>query len=48
MLPYFQLFSAKPSEWMESRKREDHLRKGSEVSPYESLLAGSISGAVAR
>ncbi|KAK6464761.1 mitochondrial carrier domain-containing protein [Scheffersomyces coipomensis] len=33
---------------MESSKREDHLKKGSNVSPYESLLAGSISGAVAR
>lgn len=28
--------------------REDHLKKGSSVTPYESLLAGSISGAIAR
>ncbi|KAM3123864.1 hypothetical protein CJJ07_001268 [Candidozyma auris] len=28
--------------------REDHLSKGSDVSPAESLVAGSISGAVAR
>ncbi|KAK6454492.1 mitochondrial thiamine pyrophosphate transporter [Scheffersomyces xylosifermentans] len=33
---------------MESGKREDHLRKGSDVSPYESLLAGSISGGMSR
>ncbi|KAG7661461.1 TPC1 [[Candida] subhashii] len=30
------------------RERVDHLRKGSEVSPYDALLAGSISGAIAR
>lgn len=27
---------------------EDHLLKGSSVSPLQSLIAGSISGAVAR
>ncbi|OBA22887.1 mitochondrial thiamine pyrophosphate carrier 1 [Metschnikowia bicuspidata var. bicuspidata NRRL YB-4993] len=29
-------------------ERADHLRKGSSVSPLESLIAGSLSGAVAR
>lgn len=28
--------------------REDHLRKGAEVSPWESVVAGSMSGAVSR
>ncbi|CAI5757679.1 unnamed protein product [Candida verbasci] len=28
--------------------REDHLRKGSDVSAYEALIAGAISGAVSR
>lgn len=28
--------------------REDHLRKGSDVTPYEALVAGSVSGAVSR
>lgn len=27
---------------------EDHLGKGSSVSPLQSLIAGSVSGAVAR
>ncbi|EGW33136.1 mitochondrial thiamine pyrophosphate transporter [Spathaspora passalidarum NRRL Y-27907] len=31
-----------------SKRREDHLHKGSTVSPYEALVSGSISGAVAR
>ncbi|RLV95796.1 Mitochondrial thiamine pyrophosphate carrier 1 [Spathaspora sp. JA1] len=33
---------------MSKKIREDHLHKGSNVSPYEALVAGSISGAVAR
>lgn len=31
-----------------STERADHLKKGSNVTPVESLIAGSISGAVAR
>ncbi|ODV81988.1 mitochondrial carrier [Suhomyces tanzawaensis NRRL Y-17324] len=27
---------------------KDHLRKGADVSPYEALMAGSLSGAIAR
>lgn len=33
---------------MGTSKREDHLRKGSDVTPYEALAAGSMSGAVSR
>ncbi|WLF78169.1 mitochondrial thiamine pyrophosphate transporter [Lodderomyces elongisporus] len=33
---------------MSSKHREDHLKRGSDVSPYESLFAGSVSGGVAR
>ncbi|WEJ92860.1 mitochondrial thiamine pyrophosphate transporter [Yamadazyma tenuis] len=29
-------------------ERKDHLQQGADVSPYKSLVAGSISGAVAR
>lgn len=28
--------------------RENHLKKGSDVTPYEALIAGSLSGAIAR
>jgi hypothetical protein len=28
--------------------REDHLKKGSKVTPYEAMVAGSISGGIAR
>lgn len=31
-----------------SSGRENHLKKGSNVSPYEALIAGSLSGAIAR
>lgn len=31
-----------------SSGRENHLKKGSKVSPYEALIAGSLSGAIAR
>lgn len=33
---------------MRGEQREDHLKKGSNVSPYEALLAGSIAGGVSR
>ncbi|CAD1809741.1 Mitochondrial carrier family protein [Candida parapsilosis] len=33
---------------MGSEQREDHLKKGSNVSPYEALFAGSIAGGVSR
>lgn len=32
----------------EDRVRIDHLRKGAGVNPYDALIAGSISGALAR
>ncbi len=31
-----------------STKREDHLRKGADVTPTEALVAGSIAGAISR
>ncbi|CAK9438252.1 uncharacterized protein LODBEIA_P24950 [Lodderomyces beijingensis] len=33
---------------MSPHQRQDHLKRGSDVSAYEALLAGSISGGVAR
>lgn len=33
---------------MKTKERDDHLRKGSAVSPYDALIAGSIAGAIAR
>ncbi|KAI5966157.1 TPC1 [Candida pseudojiufengensis] len=33
---------------MDKTQREDHLKRGSNVTPYEALLAGSISGGVSR
>ncbi|KAI5969408.1 TPC1 [Candida margitis] len=33
---------------MRGEQREDHLKKGSNVSPYEALFAGSIAGGVSR
>ncbi|KAG5421577.1 TPC1 [Candida metapsilosis] len=33
---------------MRGEQREDHLKKGSNVSPYEALFAGSVAGGISR